>query len=96
MDQKIAGAGLDSFEREPLGDDSYLWRLEGTLITPRIAGIGPHFWQRVHENWITNLKSFLADESMSNEIDKVEWKKRVESLSSIETDSESKVEETEG
>ncbi len=78
MDHKIAGAGLDSFEREPLSDDSYLWRLEGTLITPRIAGIGPHFWKRTHEHWLNNLRHYLNDEPMENEIDKEAWKRRLD------------------
>ena len=70
MDQLIAGAGLDSFEREPLPDDSYLWRLEGTLITPRISGIGPHFWPRTHEAFLNNLRHYLAKEPMEDVVTK--------------------------
>ncbi|MCX6646455.1 MAG: D-2-hydroxyacid dehydrogenase [bacterium] len=77
MDHKLAGAGLDAFQHEPLPDESYLWRLEGTLITPRIAGIGPHFWARTHENWLNNLRHYLANEPLQDEIDKVEWKQRI-------------------
>jgi phosphoglycerate dehydrogenase-like enzyme len=73
MDNLIAGAGLDSFEREPLPDESYLWRLEGTLITPRISGIGPHFWKRTHEGWLNNLRHYLAGEPLENVIDKGAW-----------------------
>jgi phosphoglycerate dehydrogenase-like enzyme len=73
MDHKIAGAGLDSFEREPLPDDSYLWRLEGTLITPKISGIGPHFWKRTHQRFLDNLRHYLAGEELIDVIDKARW-----------------------
>ncbi len=73
MDNLIAGAGLDSFEREPLPDESYLWRLEGTLITPRISGIGPHFWRRTHDGWLNNLRHYLAGEPLENVVDKSAW-----------------------
>jgi phosphoglycerate dehydrogenase-like enzyme len=73
MDNKIAGAGLDTFEREPLPDDSYLWRLEGTLITPRISGIGPHFWKRTHGRFIDNLRNYFAGEPLIDVIDKSQW-----------------------
>jgi D-2-hydroxyacid dehydrogenase (NADP+) len=73
MDRIIGGAGLDSFQREPLPDDSYLWRLEGTLITPRIAGISPHFWKRTHNAFLNNLRHYLANEPLEDVVDKCEW-----------------------
>jgi len=73
MDHRIAGAGLDVFEREPLPDESYLWRLEGTLITPRISGIGPHFWKRTHTGFLNNLKRYLSGDPLENLIDKEAW-----------------------
>ena len=82
MDHRLSGAGLDAFTREPLPDDSYLWRLEGTLITPRISGIGPHFWKRTHHGWINNLRHYLAGDPLENVIDKEAWAKsaRIERL----------------
>jgi len=64
MDKLIAGAALDSFEREPLPDDSYLWRLEGTLITPKISGISPRFMARTHEAFLDNLRHYLSNETL--------------------------------
>lgn len=88
MDNLIAGAGLDSFEREPLPEESYLWRLEGTLITPRISGIGPHFWRRTHEWWLSNLRHYLAGEPLENVIDKSAWieAERLESIDKASDD----------
>lgn len=34
----IAGAALDAFPRQPLPEDSELWRLPNVMITPRIGG----------------------------------------------------------
>ena len=73
MDHLLAGAGMDAFEREPLPDDSYLWRLEGTLITPRIAGIGPHFWKRTHETFLDLLRKYLDREPFDEEVEKRVW-----------------------
>jgi len=70
MDGLIAGAGLDSFEREPLPEDSYLWRLEGTLITPKTSGIGPHFWRRTQDAFLDNLRHYLAKEPLDEVVDK--------------------------
>jgi phosphoglycerate dehydrogenase-like enzyme len=37
---RIAGAGLDVFEREPLPPDSLLWGLHNLIISPHVAGMG--------------------------------------------------------
>lgn len=78
MDNLIAGAGLDQFEVEPLPQESYLWRLEGTLITPGISGIGPHFWKRTHNHFLDNLRHFLDDEPLEDEVDKVAWRDAID------------------
>ena len=78
MDRLIAGAGLDSFQRDPLPEDSYLWRLEGTLITPRISGIGPHFWGRTHNAFLDNLRHYLAREPLDEVVDKAEWEGKID------------------
>jgi phosphoglycerate dehydrogenase-like enzyme len=74
MDKLIAGAGLDSFEHEPLPGESYLWRMEGTLITPGISGIGPHFWKRTHDLFLDNLRRYLSDEPLEDVVDKISWR----------------------
>ncbi|OIK16221.1 hydroxyacid dehydrogenase [Bacillus sp. MUM 116] len=63
-DGKIAGAGLDVFEKEPLTEDSPLWEMEKVIITPHTAGSTEHYNQRVIENiLIPNLKSYLSGQT---------------------------------
>ena len=52
---KIAGAGLDVFEVEPLPADSRLRNLENCLMAPHNANSSPEAYQKVHENTIRNL-----------------------------------------
>ncbi len=39
QDGHLAGAGLDSFEREPPGIDNPLFQLPNTLVSPHVAGV---------------------------------------------------------
>lgn len=58
---KIAGAGLDVFEQEPLSVDSPLWEMENVIITPHTSGSTEHYNQRVIENiLIPNLKNYIS------------------------------------
>lgn len=63
---KIAGAGLDVFEKEPLQEDSPLWDLENVIITPHTAGSTAQYDQRVIENiLIPNLKNYLSGNDLT-------------------------------
>ena len=55
---QIAGAGLDVFEVEPLRADHALWTTPGMLITPQVAGAGPHFRERQSEMFLDNCIRF--------------------------------------
>ncbi|AIE59014.1 D-2-hydroxyacid dehydrogenase [Bacillus methanolicus] len=60
QDGQIAGAGLDVFETEPLGENSPLWDMENVIITPHTAGSTEHYNKRVIEDiFIPNLKNYL-------------------------------------
>jgi phosphoglycerate dehydrogenase-like enzyme len=71
---KIAGAGLDVFEKEPLGEDSPLWNLENVIITPHTSGSTENYNKRVLENiLIPNLRTYISGETPS--INLVDYKK---------------------
>lgn len=70
---KIAGAGLDVFEVEPLPADHPLWDMENVVITPHVAGFGPHTGERRHQVLIENLRRFVAGEPLLNLVEKNRW-----------------------
>ncbi|MBI9043052.1 MAG: phosphoglycerate dehydrogenase [Anaerolineaceae bacterium] len=52
---RIAGAGLDVFEVEPLPLDSPLIKMENVMLAPHNSNSSPSAWERVHWNTIRNL-----------------------------------------
>lgn len=56
---KIAGAGLDVYEDEPLPLDSPLRRMENVLLAPHNSNSSPRAWARVHDNTLKNLFEVL-------------------------------------
>jgi phosphoglycerate dehydrogenase-like enzyme len=66
----IAGAGLDTFENEPLPESSALWGLKNVIVTPHIAGQTPHYMQRLTDIFCENLKRFLQKQPLMNIVDK--------------------------
>lgn len=52
---RIAGAGLDVFEHEPLPPDSPLRKFKNALIAPHNSNSSPYAWERVHESTVKNL-----------------------------------------
>lgn len=61
---KLAFAGLDVFETEPLPENSELWGREDVLITPHITGIAEHFKKRLFAIFEENLEAYLAGEDL--------------------------------
>jgi phosphoglycerate dehydrogenase-like enzyme len=59
---RIAGAGLDVFETEPLPADSPLCALPNVVLTPHAAGITPEATEAGLALAIENVFSFLAGE----------------------------------
>lgn len=70
---EIAGAALDVFEREPLPAEHPLWTLPNVLITPHVAGYGPHLDERRYEIIADNCRAFAAGRPLRNEVDKHAW-----------------------
>jgi D-3-phosphoglycerate dehydrogenase len=52
---KIAGAGLDVFEFEPLPKDSPLLGMDNVILAPHNSNSSPMAWERVHWNTVKNL-----------------------------------------
>lgn len=67
---RIAGAGLDVFEIEPLPADHPLWGMENVIITPHVAGVGPHTSERRWSVVLENVRRYLAGEPLLNVVDK--------------------------
>lgn len=76
--QRIAGAGLDVFEHEPLPSDSPLLKMENVLLAPHNSNSSPTAWENVHWNTIRNLligleiehNDFAEVQKINNEVSK--------------------------
>lgn len=68
--KKIAGAGLDVFEEEPLSSNSRLYDLENVIITPHVAGTMVDYFQKVAQIFMENLKRYLSGKKLINLVDK--------------------------
>ena len=69
---KIAGAGLDVFDPEPLPADSPLWDMETVVISPHVSGFTLHYDDWATDLFAENLRRFLADEPLINLVDRRE------------------------
>jgi phosphoglycerate dehydrogenase-like enzyme len=66
----IAGAALDVFEREPLPDDSPLWKMDNVIISPHVAGFTPHYDDRATTLFAENLRRYLGGEPLLNQVER--------------------------
>jgi phosphoglycerate dehydrogenase-like enzyme len=58
--RRIAGAGLDVFETEPLPPTSPLWDMPNVLMTSHVGGMSDIYAQQVLPLLIDNLTAFVA------------------------------------
>jgi len=72
-DKRIAGAGLDVYEKEPLPANHALWEFPNVILTPHIAGSSPRIAERHLNVVVENLRRFVAAEPLMNIADKREW-----------------------
>jgi phosphoglycerate dehydrogenase-like enzyme len=70
---KIAGAALDVYEQEPLPASHPLWGLPNVLLTPHMAGYGPHLNERRFQIIQDNCRAFANGEPLRNIVDKQNW-----------------------
>jgi D-2-hydroxyacid dehydrogenase (NADP+) len=66
---KLAGAGLDVFEEEPLPASSPLWEMENVILTPHVSGVTPLYYQRTAALFAENLDRFLSGRPLENRFD---------------------------
>lgn len=71
--EKIAFAGLDVFESEPLSEESPLWEREDVLITPHISGLVRHFKEQFFAIFEENLKEYVNGNDLPK--NKVEYER---------------------
>jgi phosphoglycerate dehydrogenase-like enzyme len=65
----IAGAGLDVTEPEPLPETSKLWEMNNVILTPHTSGFSPTNDQRRFEIFKDNLKRYLSQNELLNQVD---------------------------
>lgn len=66
----IAGAGLDVTSQDPIPQDSPLWDLPNTIITPHIAVESVKLSEAVVDFWCENVRRFAANEPLLGVVDR--------------------------
>jgi len=64
---RLGGAALDVFNDEPLAADSPFWDLPNVIVTPHIAGHHREIGAQMLQRFRTNLRSYLAGNSVAPE-----------------------------
>jgi len=67
---RLAGAGVDVTEMEPLPTTSRLWELPNVIITPHVGGQSRIRIDRMTDFFCENLRRYLSDEPLANLVDK--------------------------
>jgi phosphoglycerate dehydrogenase-like enzyme len=70
QEKRIAGAGLDTFEQEPLPPDSPLWKMPNVIITPHMSGWTDDYGVKALTIFIENLKRYVSGRRLFNVVDK--------------------------
>ncbi len=65
---KLAGAGLDVVDPEPLPASSPLWKMENVIITPHVAGVSDARGDRQNELISDNLGRFAKGIPLKNRV----------------------------
>ncbi|MDH4063135.1 MAG: D-2-hydroxyacid dehydrogenase, partial [Acidobacteriota bacterium] len=65
---RLLGAGLDVFQQEPLPPESPLWDMDNVIVSPHSASTSDRENERITELFCENLRLFLADEPLVNQL----------------------------
>lgn len=69
-EKRLAGAGVDVTDPEPLPKDHALWRFENVIITPHIAGRSDQDAARMIGTIKENIRRFVEGKPLINVVDK--------------------------
>jgi phosphoglycerate dehydrogenase-like enzyme len=67
---RIAAAGLDAFQEEPLPPTHPFWGLPNVLITPHTAAFAADYWPAVVDQFLENMRRYKNGEALMNVVDK--------------------------
>jgi phosphoglycerate dehydrogenase-like enzyme len=67
---RLAGAGLDVMDPEPLPDDHPLWTLGNIVISPHVGAQSPGGQDRQWRLFRENIRRFVAGEALLGVVDK--------------------------
>ncbi len=67
---RIAGAGLDATDPEPLPDGHPLWKMSNVVVTPHLGGQSAGAADRLWRLWRENVRRFVAGEPLLCVVDK--------------------------
>lgn len=66
---RIAGAGLDVFDPEPLPPGDPLWQLDNVIVTPHVSGVTPRYYERFAPILTRNVERWLGGRPLENRYD---------------------------
>ena len=69
-EKRLAGAGVDVTDPEPLPKGHALWKFENVIITPHIAGRSDQDTERMIGTIKDNIRRFVAGKPLINVVDK--------------------------
>lgn len=69
---KLAGAGLDVVDPEPLPADSPLWEMPNVILTSHTSGQSPHMRDRIRALLTENIRRYQHDEPLMNVVNQSE------------------------
>lgn len=68
---QLSAAALDVFAMEPMPENHPLFDLDNVLLTPHISGNFPDYTRDVQEQFLENLRRYVAGMPLENVVDKV-------------------------